>query len=198
VATLTFDDGPDPRWTPRVLDALAVAGAHATFFVMAGRAERHPKLVERIAGEGHELELHCLEHVRHTRLSRAELEHDTDSALERLAALGIRPRRWRPPWGALATWTADVATERGLELTGWTVDPEDWSGRSATAMLRHVAASGDEEPVVLLHDGVGPGARRDGCEETVALVAPLVERLRAGGADVGPLKARSVPVRWPR
>lgn len=198
MATLTFDDGPDAHWTPRVLDALARAGVHATFFVMAGRAERHPELVASIASDGHEVELHCLEHVRHTRISRQALEADTDRALERLEALGVRPRRWRPPWGALATWTADVAHERGLDLTGWTVDPEDWSGRCAPAMLRHVAASADAEPVVLLHDGVGPGARRNGCAETVALVGPLVERLRAGGADVGPLGSRSVPVRWPR
>jgi peptidoglycan/xylan/chitin deacetylase (PgdA/CDA1 family) len=198
VATLTFDDGPDPRWTPLVLDALAAAGVHGTFFLMAGRAERQQELVERIASDGHELELHCLEHVRHTRLSRDDLERDTDRALDRLLALGVRPRRWRPPWGALAAWSADVATERGLDLTGWTVDPEDWSGRSAAAMLRHVTASDDGEPVVLLHDGVGPGARRDGCAETVALIGPLVERLRAGGVDVSPLGTRRVPVRWPR
>lgn len=195
MATLTFDDGPDPLWTPLVLDALAAEGVHATFFVMAGRAERHPDLIRRIADEGHELGLHCLEHVRHTRLSREELEHDTDRALQRLAALGVRPTRWRPPWGAIAPWTAEVARERDLELTGWTVDPEDWSGRTVASMLRHVAASADDAPVVLLHDGVGPGARRDGCEETVALVRPLVERLRATGAEIGPLGTRPVPVR---
>jgi hypothetical protein len=70
---LTFDDGPNPVWTPRVLDALAEAGARATFFVLAPAADKHPQLLRRAEQEGHEVGLHCERHVRHDRMKREEM-----------------------------------------------------------------------------------------------------------------------------
>ncbi len=192
MATLTFDDGPDPRWTPVVLDRLAAAGVRATFFVMAGRARRWPQLIARAVAEGHEVELHCLEHRRHTRSSRRQIEQDTDRALQLLAPLTARPRRWRPPWGVAAGWTVDVAGARALALTGWTVDTHDWSGLDADTMLRRTLPAAGDDAVVLLHDGLGPGARRDGCGQTAALILPLVRRLRARGVALAPLGDRAV------
>lgn len=192
MATLTFDDGPDPSWTPRVLDELGAAGVRATFFVMAARARCFPELVARAAAEGHEVQLHCLDHVRHTETSRQEIESDTDSALSLLEPLVGRPRRWRPPWGACARWTSAVAAARDLRLAGWTLDTQDWSGLSARTMLRRGGPVATPDSVVLLHDGLGPGARRHGCGETAALIAPLVDRLRARGATFEPLGDRPV------
>lgn len=192
MASLTFDDGPDPRWTPRVLDELGALGIRATFFVMAARAGRWPELVARARTEGHEVQLHCFRHLRHTESSRRRIARDTDSALCLLEPLGAHPSRWRPPWGACADWTPDVAGARDLRLAGWTLDTEDWSGLAADAMLRRAGPSPDSTSVVLLHDGLGPGARRRGCAQTVALLAPLVERLQACGATVEPLGDRPV------
>ena len=96
---LTFDDGPDPVWTPRVLEALEAAGVRATFFVIAPRAAEHPELVEATLAAGHEVELHCHRHLRHTETPRTEIERDTDAALAALGCLGVRPQRWRVPWG---------------------------------------------------------------------------------------------------
>ena len=81
VFSLTFDDGPDPVWTPRVLDVLARHGASATFFVLGPAAERHPEPLERARAEGHEVALHADEHVRHTDLDGAQLADDTRRAL---------------------------------------------------------------------------------------------------------------------
>jgi peptidoglycan/xylan/chitin deacetylase (PgdA/CDA1 family) len=192
VATLTFDDGPDPSWTPHVLRELGTAGVRATFFVMAARARSFPELVARTAAEGHEVQLHCLDHVRHTETSRERIESDTDSALSLLEPLVARPHRWRPPWGACAGWTSAVAAARGLRLAGWTLDTQDWSGLSAQTMLRRGAPAATPDSVVLLHDGLGPGARRDGCGETAALIAPLTECFRALGATLEPLGDRPV------
>jgi peptidoglycan/xylan/chitin deacetylase (PgdA/CDA1 family) len=183
---LTFDDGPDPVWTPAVLDALAAAGARASFFVLAPRAIERPDLVARMRAEGHAVELHGWEHVRHTAWSAQEGAADTDRALSALASLGVHPRRWRTPWGVTADWTAGVAEAGGLELTHWTADTHDWRGDAAPDMLAAIDPSMNDGAVVLCHDALGPGATRDGCEETVALIAPLVARARERGLEVAP------------
>ncbi len=177
--TPTFDDGPDPVWTPRVLEALEACGLRATFFVMGQAAGRWPHVVRATVEAGHDVQLHCFEHRRHTELTRAELESDTDRALAALAALGVRPTRWRAPWGVLAPFTAEVAAARGLELVHWTDDTEDWAGEPAPALLARVRLA--PGAVVLMHDGLGPGALRPGCAETVALIPLLATAARERG-----------------
>jgi hypothetical protein len=169
-----------------VLDALAAEGAQATFFVLAPRALEHAGVVARIAAEGHEIGLHAWDHVRHGRRTRAELERDTDRALGALAGLGVRPRRWRTPWGDTAPWTREVAAARGLEVTGWTADSHDWRGDRAEAMLDALVPDLGPGGMVLMHDGLGPGALRDDCRETVRLIGPLCDAIRARGWDAGP------------
>jgi peptidoglycan-N-acetylglucosamine deacetylase len=190
---LTFDDGPDPEWTPRILRALARAGVRATFFVMASRVVRHPDALAAIRLEGHDVELHCAAHVRHTEAEREAVEADTRAALAVLAEHDVRPRRWRTPWGVRAPWTADIAAAHGLELVGWTADTHDWRGDGADAMLAAVAPGLEPGGVVLMHDGLGPGARRDGCAETVRLVPRLVAHLRERGLEPGLLEAACTP-----
>jgi len=94
---LTFDDGPDPVWTPRVLDALNRIGAKATFFVIAPLALRFPHLVRRMTQSGHAVELHCSNHVRHTELTRAEVEDDARRVRRPLRDLGLLPTLCRTP-----------------------------------------------------------------------------------------------------
>jgi peptidoglycan-N-acetylglucosamine deacetylase len=168
--SLTFDDGPDPRGTPAVLDALARAGARGTFFVMAPSTERHPDLFARILAEGHTIGLHCDEHVRHTERDRDWVTRDAVRALGRLAAAGVHPSLWRVPWGRVAQWSAEVAADLGLRLVDWTSDTHDWRGDRADAMFAAVRDELVGGAIVLAHDGVGPGARRADCAETAAFV----------------------------
>src|SRR5687768_1212688 len=102
---LTFDDGPDPDWTPRVAEELERLGLRGTFFVIGERAAEHPETVRALVAAGHELELHCMRHEAHTGLSRGEIEADTRAALSVLRGLGVRPRRWRPPGGHVTAAT---------------------------------------------------------------------------------------------
>lgn len=186
-AALTFDDGPDPIWTPRMIDALHQAEARATFFVIAPLASKYPELIRTMLEAGHDVEFHCTEHIRHTHASREEIESDTREGLKMLRALGVEPRLWRPPWGVLAPWTLEVASGFGLEIVTWTADTRDWRGDSAPEMLRRVEPLLGPGAVVLLHDALGPGALRTGCGESVALVNDLVARLRALGCEPVPL-----------
>jgi peptidoglycan/xylan/chitin deacetylase (PgdA/CDA1 family) len=184
---LTFDDGPDPEWTPRVLDALADAGARATFFVLAPRATAAPELIARMLGEGHAVQLHAHAHIRHTKLPEAVGADDTDRALAALATLDVRPTLWRTPWGVNAEWTERVAAARGLELVRWTADTHDWRGDRVAAMLAAIEEDVTDGAIVLCHDALGPGATRDGCAETVALIEPLVALARRRGLEPVPL-----------
>jgi peptidoglycan/xylan/chitin deacetylase (PgdA/CDA1 family) len=184
---LTFDDGPDPAWTPRVLDALRAASARATFFVLGEPARRHPELVRRALDEGHAVGVHADRHVRHTGWEAAEGEADLDRALAALDAAGARASLWRPPWGVEAPWTRPLARARGLGLVGWSADTHDWRGDRAAEMLAAVRPALRDGAVVLAHDGLGPGALRSGCEETVALIGPLVAAGRERGLEPGAL-----------
>jgi len=177
--TLTFDDGPDPVWTPRVLTALERAHARATFFVMAGTAAEHPDLIDRVRAAGHAVQLHCVRHVRHTECAEREVERDTDEGLRHLGALGVKPTRWRTPWGVHAQFTPRIAAERGLELADWTADSHDWTGTAAERMLDDISHELTPGAVVLMHDGIGPGALRDGCAETVRLIDAIAGLARA-------------------
>jgi peptidoglycan/xylan/chitin deacetylase (PgdA/CDA1 family) len=181
---LTFDDGPDPALTPRLLDVLEDAGATAMFFPIAPRAERQPTLVARMLAAGHTVGLHCDEHVRHGDRGRRWLEADTVRALHRLHDLGVPCALWRTPWGDKADWTAAVAAEHGLRLVGWTVDTHDWRGDSAGEMFAATRDGLIPEAIVLAHDGIGPGARRVDAAQTLAYVELVLVYAREHGLVV--------------
>lgn len=180
---LTFDDGPDPETTPRVLDALAAAGVRATFFVLGERAEAHPELIARLQDTGHEVALHGWRH-RHGWL-RTPGEAYADAvrgvrALERLT--GQRPRFFRPPHGAW-TWAQMAAVRRlGLVPVHWTVEAHDWHpGHGPGEVVGRVARSAHPGDVVVLHDA-GPGGAT-----AVAALPELLAELKARGFDPKPM-----------
>jgi peptidoglycan-N-acetylglucosamine deacetylase len=186
---LTFDDGPDPEWTPRLLDVLAdqVPPARATFFPIAPRAAAYPQLMARIIADGHAVGLHCDEHVRHSTRDAAWGRTDTERALQRLAAVGVTPRLWRTPWGDEAPWTRGVAEEHALRIVGWTADTHDWRGDTAQAMFDAVRARLQPGAIVLAHDGIGPGARRPDPRETLGFVRLAARHASAVGLQMASL-----------
>jgi peptidoglycan/xylan/chitin deacetylase (PgdA/CDA1 family) len=135
--------------------------------------------------EGHEVGLHCYEHVRHSERDHAWLARDTARALDTLHSLGARPARWRTPWGATAPWTGQIAAEHGLRLLGWTVDTHDWRGDSAEDMFERTKSELEDGAIVLAHDGIGPGARRDTTEQTVEFVRLAAAEARRHGLSLG-------------
>ncbi len=121
--------------------------------------------------------------MRHTELDGEAGAADLDQALAALQRLGVEPGIWRTPWGVEAEWTRPTAAARGLRVVGWSADTHDWRGDSAGAMLAAVGPDIEDGAIVLAHDGLGPGATRGGCEETVALIEPLVALARHRGLE---------------
>jgi peptidoglycan/xylan/chitin deacetylase (PgdA/CDA1 family) len=187
VLALTFDDGPDPVWTPRLLDLLAGIGARATFFVIAPRATRRPDLVARMTEEGHHVGLHCGEHARHPSRDISWGRNDTLQALARLRGLGVSPSLWRVPWGELAWWSGRVAREQHLRLVHWTVDSHDWRGFSARHMFEATRDRLEEGGIVLAHDGIGPGARRTDAAQTLGFVELVAAQAHTERLELGTL-----------
>lgn len=186
--SLTFDDGPDPNETPRILAALQSVQALATFFVITQQARRYPRLIFEMQHAGHQIQFHCAEHVCHTELTQDQGEKDASVGLQDLETLGIMPQLWRPPWGVTAHWTSEVADRVGLEIALWTANTHDWRGDTTAEMLDTVEPLLGPGAVVLMHDGLGPGVRRTHCGETAALIEPLVARIRNLGCEPFPMK----------
>ncbi|SCE67086.1 Polysaccharide deacetylase [Micromonospora viridifaciens] len=155
---LTFDDGPDPRYTPQILDQLRAAHVTATFCLIGKQARRYPELVARIVREGHQLCNHSWRHdLNLGRRPAAEIKADlvrTNQAIR--AAVPDAEITWfRQPGGR---WTAEevaVAGKLGLRPLHWSVDPQDWNRPSAKTIIKRVQASTRPGAIVLMHDGGG-------------------------------------------
>ncbi len=185
--SLTFDDGPDPTWTPRIVTQLKRCHAPATFFMVGERIVNHPELPAEALAGGHEVQLHCHRHVRHTELTEVELQADTETALAALEGVGIRPRLWRAPWGVCTDASHRVAERLGLHIVGWTIDTHDWRGDEPSRMLEQIRHRLDGGGAILMHDALGPGAKRAGCHNTIALLPALTAQARARGRLLLPM-----------
>ncbi len=119
---LTFDDGPDPRWTPRVLDMLARLHVQATFFVLGSAVQAHPELIARQVAEGHEVGVHNWVHTDVYGVSFSELSDSVERTREAIMAAGApSPRLWRPPYGRVDAPAMMVASLKKMDLLLWSV-----------------------------------------------------------------------------
>lgn len=179
---LTFDDGPNPAWTPRLLDVLAEHDVRATFFLLGGFAQAQPELVRRIAAEGHLIGNHSWSHPHLSRTSadkvREELLH-TSTVLEQIT--GAPVEFFRPPFGARRPAVFRIARELGLKLTLWNAMTSDWSEPSADRIADRLAQRVDGltrsgcAVNIVLHDG-GHRAQGTNREPSVAAAEKLIAR----------------------
>lgn len=183
VVALTFDDGPDPRWTPAILDILAAEGVPGTFFVVGRNAEVYQDLVRREAAGGNVVGNHTYTHPNMTRVSsrRSQLEISADQvAIEGI--IGERPLLFRSPYGegdkvGTRPGADALAVRMGLHPTGWNVDSQDWTNPGVDQIVHRVVDEARSRSIVLLHDGGGDRA------ETVAALPRIIRELRARGYE---------------
>ena len=150
---LTYDDGPHPEVTPRVLATLAELEATATFFVVSERARQHPEIVAAMVEAGHEVGLHSRTHQRLTKASWSELRDEIHRARGELETVTGRPVRWfRPPWGAQNLRSLAMTRRAGMRTLLWSVDSHDWKGIPGEGPLLTPADELRPGSVLLLHD----------------------------------------------
>ncbi|MGE5566833.1 MAG: glycosyltransferase [Parcubacteria group bacterium] len=209
---LTFDDGPDPKWTPKVLAILKRHHLHATFFMVGEQAAAYPDLVKRVYADGNEIGNHSFTHpnMAHTGPERVRLELTaTQRALESITGRSVT--MFRPPFNADSepggygeVMPMAVATQLGYLTAGESIDPTDWdlhrieNGKvrkiTPNDIVRSVLAQADSGHAILLHDAGGDRSA------TVAALEPLIEQLQARGYRlvtmgqlIGETRAQTMP-----
>jgi len=179
VVYLTFDDGPNPDYTPQVLDVLARHDARATFFVVGSLAQAYPDIIQRIAAEGHTIANHSWNHEDLAGLSRAAFDETisrTQAVLGDLAAPCLRP-----PYGSIDAFTREWAASHGLTLLTWDASPADWLRPPAEEIADYIVKWARPGVVLLMHDGGGDRSR------TVQGLDMALERLADRGLRYEPV-----------
>lgn len=172
VVALTFDDGPDARYTLRLLDVLYEEQVPATFFLVGEQIEGNEAIVQEMAASGHEIGSHTSSHHDLTRLSEAETRLDLErmeAALDKVLGRQAAVKYLRPPYGEYPAW---METAEDLSLTLWTLDAKDWQDPDADAICRWIVSNAKDGDVIVFHDN-NP--------ETVKAVKRIIPELRRRG-----------------
>lgn len=177
---LTFDDGPDARSTPALLDVLRAAKVEAAFFCVGKRVAQEPELTARMFSEGHLLENHSHHHSNFTNFfTVARLRADLQQAQSAIhTATGVVPKCFRPPMGLSNPRTFRVARELGLRVVGWTARGFDTQISDPERIVRRIVRQLKPGAIILLHDGNIPA------ERLVVTVQLLLAKLRERGYEV--------------
>ncbi len=181
VIALTFDDGPDPTWTPKILAILKDKQVPGTFFVVAKQAEKHQGLITQIMDADGVVANHTFSHLNTANASAWRTKLDIEAGRAVVEGItGKSPLLFRAPYGAGDTTNghkgADaIATELGMRPIGWNVDSNDWRRLGASTIERTVVDGVSGRSIVLLHDGGGDRS------QTVAALPHIIDRLRAEG-----------------
>jgi peptidoglycan/xylan/chitin deacetylase (PgdA/CDA1 family) len=151
---MTFDDGPSPETTPRLLDILKQRNIKATFFMIGQNAERNPTIVKRILAEGHEIGNHSWTHPQLSKLSDDRVTEEINKTQNAIKdASGYTPVLIRPPYGAITARQKEwIEKQFGLSVIIWSVDPFDWKRPGASVIEQRILAGARPGAIVLSHD----------------------------------------------
>lgn len=173
MVALTFDDGPNPEYTGRILKVLEENYSHATFFVVGTNAEKYPETLQAIASSGNEIGNHTYSHANLTDIDSADVEEEIDKVNRAVKkATGEIATVIRPPYGA---YNDEVLGQLQQPVVLWDLDTEDWDSRNAQVIVDNIIANIEDGDIILMHDIY---------ESTAEAVELLVPRLKEMGYQV--------------
>ncbi|MYL31237.1 polysaccharide deacetylase family protein [Halobacillus halophilus] len=153
VVALTFDDGPNRKVTPEVLDILKHHNAKATFFMMGEQVDKYPDLAKRVAEEGHEIGNHTDQHKDLTKIGMPAVKNEMQASRKKISDVtGQQPSVFRPPYGAVNDTVEEAARHFGSSVVLWSVDSHDWKTRDPEAVNKVIEEEVVPGSIVLLHD----------------------------------------------
>lgn len=155
---LTFDDGPHPRYTDRILEILDEYGVTATFFIIGVNAENYPSSLKKIVKSGCEIANHSYSHIDMDKLSATEAENEIKRCEDAIVSLvGVKPTLFRPPRGKVSKSLPDVASRLGYNVVLWSIDTLDWSLLPSDKICSTVINNVHGGDIILMHDYVSGG-----------------------------------------
>ncbi|MFC7840416.1 polysaccharide deacetylase family protein [Streptomyces sp. NPDC057382] len=179
---ITIDDGPDPVWTPQVLDVLRQYEVKATFCMVGTQAQAHPGLVKKVVAAGHRLCDHSVSHDtamdKNSRTYQSQQILDAERMITK-ASGGVRPMYYRAPGGAFTPYSRKLAASRGMRPLGWNVDTKDFERPGADAIVATVQRELANGPTLLFHDAGGDRS------QTVEALRRILPWLKEQGYSCG-------------
>ena len=185
ILALTYDDGPSSALTPKLLDLLQSRSAHATFFMLGRQAQQHPRIVERVIKEGHDVGCHSDQHLNAAKTLPWEAIADIDAGYERLSPWIQANAVFRPPYGKMTLPTYWSIRRRGAPVWWWTIDSGDTydvlpSTTQVVEQLRRVGGG-----IVLMHDLGRTQSRND---FVLKLTSSLLDTAQREGFQIKPIR----------
>nr|WSX50033.1 polysaccharide deacetylase family protein [Streptomyces sp. NBC_00974] len=180
---ITIDDGPDPLWTPKMLEVLKKYDAKATFCMIGPQAEAHPELVKKVVAQGNRLCDHTMDHD--TGMDKKPLAYQQQQVLEakelieKAAGGGTKVEYYRAPGGAFTPESRALAAAHGMRPLGWNIDSKDFSKPGAASIFNTVKSEIGNGPTILFHDGGGNRA------QTVEALDRVLAWLKEQGRPTG-------------
>ncbi|HEY4387670.1 MAG TPA: polysaccharide deacetylase family protein [Ktedonobacteraceae bacterium] len=160
VVALTFDDGPQPVFTPQILGVLQRYNVHATFFCIGSQVQEYPEIVRQLYQSGNVVGDHTWSHPDLTRLSPAEIRWQLSSTAAIIQQVtGVAPTLFRPPYDATNATVMSIGAQLGLTQTGWTIDTRDWQQPGVNTLVSMVLTQAHNGSIILMHDGGGDRAQ---------------------------------------
>ncbi len=176
IVALTFDDGPDPAWTPQVLEILKAEGIHATFCMIGHMIDRHPELAKEVVAQGH---MPCNHTFNHALLDKAPKNKVVSEVMGGADAIkegtGVEAAFYRPPAGRLSPTVIAAVHDRGQRVLHWSLDTSDYLKPAPDVLVERVKTHVGPGAVILMHDGGGERS------QTIAALRPMIQALRAMG-----------------
>lgn len=169
---LTFDDGPDAKYTGQIMGILDSLGVRATFFLIGDRIEDYPLTTEALVASGHEIGSHSLTHKAMNKLGAESQRKELAGVNKQLAQYGVAPQWFRPPYGKYSETTLRLASELGMKTVNWSVDPRDWTRPGVDTITSRVLKNIEPGAVILLHSTNS---------QTVTALPGIIAELKARG-----------------